>query len=146
MGVILDKATAIAEAKDELRSMLPPGSTVWTILRHRAASGMTRWISPIVLTEVTSFGRTTTVPWDITYLVVRTGIFSRDDKHEGVKIGGAGMDMGFHLVYELSQALYPEGFECIGDQCPSNDHSNGDRNYKPHRHNDGGYALERKWL
>jgi hypothetical protein len=47
------------------------------------------------------------------------------------------MDMGFHVVYNLSSALYRGGFGCIGDKpvrCPSNDHSNGDRDYTPHMH------------
>ena len=66
-----------------------------------------------------------------------------------VKITGTGiMDMGFALVYDLSRTLYPDGFECIGKdaQCPSNDHSNGDRNYAKHNHKDGGYALRQRWL
>jgi hypothetical protein len=82
------------------------------------------------------------------------------------------MDMGFHLVYTLSYALYPQGFGCVGERCPSNDHSNGDRDYTPHGcydengaledrepgpgelrdgcrrhwHRDGGYALTQRWL
>ena len=56
------------------------------------------------------------------------------------------MDMGFHLVYELSRALYPAGFVCSGDKCNSNDHSNGDRDHSPHQHQDGGYALRCRWI
>ena len=82
------------------------------------------------------------------------------------------MDMGFHLVYSLSYALWPDGFGCVGAGCPSNDHSNGDRDYTPHGptdangdpedrdpgpgeardglvrhwHRDGGYALRQRWL
>lgn len=37
-------------------------------------------------------------------------------------------------------------FECIGHGCPSNDHCNGDRDYTPHHHNSGGYALKHRWL
>ena len=54
--------------------------------------------------------------------------------------------MGFAVIYELSQALFPKGFECIGEKCPSNDHSNGDRDYTPHHHNSGGYALKHRWM
>src|SRR5712692_6873174 len=67
-------------------------------------------------------------------------------QYEGIKVSGAGMDMGFHLVYSLSYDLYPDGFECIGERCPSNDHSNGDRDYSPHHHKDGGYALLQRWI
>jgi hypothetical protein len=55
---------------------------------------------------------------------------------------------------ELSYALYPKGFTCLGDggehrrqRCPANDHSNGDRDYSPHQHPQaGGYALRQEWL
>jgi len=55
------------------------------------------------------------------------------------------MDMGFHLVSTLSYYLYPEGFGCTGksegrDRCPSNDHSNGDRDYTPHTQKQIGWA------
>lgn len=76
--------------------------------------------------------------------------------HDAVRVGGAGMDMGFHLVYTLSRTLYPDGFDCVGlyqdnrtdgPRCPSNDHSNGLRDYGPSiRHEDGGYALRQRWL
>lgn len=173
------------EAQTELRRMLPPGSTVQTILRHVSRSGMTRAISPVVDGE------------DATWLVCKAfPFFKRNARHDGITVGGCGMDMGFWLVYELSHALYPDGFECAGDgrepcptcggsgqrstartakgselerhersgtpcddcggygrtgrylpiRCHSNDHSNGDRDYSPHHHSSGGYALAQRWL
>jgi len=62
---------------------------------------------------------------------------------KGIRVGGCGMDMGFHLIYSLSRILYPNGFDCIGDNCPSNDHFNREDNK---HHKDGGYALIQKWL
>ena len=134
----------VEEARSQLRELLPPGSTVQTILRHTSRSGMTRAISPVVDGE------------DISWLVVRAVPgFRFDDRYGGIKRSGCGMDMGFSLVYTLSQALYPNGFECIGERetetgwikrCPSNDHSNGDRDYSPHHHASGGYALQQAWL
>lgn len=68
-------------------------------------------------------------------------------KDGSLKVGGCGMDMGFPVVYNLSATLFRDGFDCIGKGCPSNDHSNGDRNYEPHRHaHAGGYALSSRWL
>jgi hypothetical protein len=49
---------------------------------------------------------------------------NRSGGPDGIKVGGCGMDMGFHLVYNLSYALWPAGFECIGPDCPANDHVN----------------------
>ena len=67
---------------------------------------------------------------------------------DGLKVSGAGMDMGFWLVYTLSRALWPDGYACIGEGCPANDHSNGLREYTAgkHQHSDGGYALRQRWL
>ena len=87
------------------------------------------------------------------YLVAQA-IGAKLGKRDGIIMGGCGMDMGFSLVYNLSSALFPDGFECIGkgddrgafSRCPSNDHTNGDRDYSPHKHSDGGYALRHRWL
>lgn len=129
-----------AEALGELRNILPPGSTVSTILRHVSSSGMSRSISPIICTD--------DGPWDLTFLAVRAGVGKFDPKNGGVKMSGCGMDMGFALVYGLSRMMYPEGHPCTGDRCPSNDHSNGDRDYTPGHvvHRDGGYAVKQRWL
>ena len=32
------------------------------------------------------------------------------DGDMGVKVGGCGMDMGFHLIYNLSSVLYKDGY------------------------------------
>jgi len=133
------------EARERLLAMLKPGDTVYTVLRHVSASGMARWISPLITGE--------DGPYDLTYWVARLLDERVDQKHYGVKVVGCGMDMGFHLVYNLSSVLFPAGFSCIGDggekwgsRCPACDHSNGDRDYTPHQHKDGGYALRQKWL
>ena len=135
-----------AEAVERLREWLKPGDEVYTILRHVSRSGMSRSISLVIGSE--------DGPSDISYLAARALGDKVDERHGGVKIGGCGMDMGFALVYNLSAALFPDGFECIGEgsperwgsRCPSNDHSNGDRDYAPHHHGSGGYALRHRWL
>ncbi len=125
-----------AEAIERLRAAMPPGTTVYTILRHVSRSGMMRHIS--VKTALQGQH-----DWDVAAV---TG--STLAPHEGIKVGGAGMDMGFHLVYSLSYDLYPDGFGCIGENCPSNDHSNERTpNYTLGRmHKDGGYALPQRWI
>lgn len=148
------------EAIDSLRETLKPGMTVYTILRHVSRSGMQREIS---LKLIGGDGAL-----DLDWRAARA-IGLRIGKHNGIIVGGCGMDMGFHLVYSLSATLFRGGFGCIGKGCPSNDHSNGDRDYTPHvddcpqssdeagtdiprkrahrhYHSDGGYALRHKWL
>ena len=126
------------EIRLALGSELPPGAMIYTILRHVSRSGMSRWIdayyhghgSPICLSPQAA--RILGCPLS--------------NRWQGVRLNGCGMDIGFELVYCLSRALYPDGFQCVGEKCPSNDHSNGDRDYTPHHHTDGGYALRHQWL
>lgn len=130
---------------------------------------MTRAIDLYVIKEIDGEPR----PRRISYTASRAGVCSYDNRYEACKAGGYGMDMGFHLAYNLSRTLYPDGFGCIGERCPSNDHINGDRDYTPHVqmlpgwdaakqehtdalvqtvvglghwHEDGGYALRHEWL
>jgi hypothetical protein len=122
----------------QLRGLVRPGDTVYTVLRHVSRSGMSRSIDLYAVID----GE---MRWLTGYAAqaLETAI---DKKNGGLKISGCGMDMGFALVYDLSSTLWPKGFECIGDGCRSNDHFNGDRNYSPHSHRDGGYALRQSWL
>jgi len=151
-----------AKACERLRELLKPGDTVYTILRHRARSGMFRVIAPVVIVN----GDPLCPCW-----LVADAIGAKVHReHEGISMGGCGMDMGFHLVHNLGYALWRDGFGCIGERCPSNDHSNGDRMYfphctgydrlgqpidqpcillncnGPHWHQSGGYALRHRWL
>lgn len=139
------------DAIAELRALLQPGDAIYTILRHVGRSRMVRDISPIVLSpRVIRPGQDLAAhpinPIDLTHIVARALDRSVAYQNHGVRCHGAGMDMGFELVYSLSCALWPNGFECIGDYCPSNDHSNGDHDYSPHHHADGGYGLRQRWL
>lgn len=140
------------EAVDRLRELLPPGTTVRTILRHTSRSGMSRRISAVWIDGE--------VVYDLDRLIHNTGLFRESRDHLGLVVGGAGMDMGFHLVYSLSRMLYPDGVPCTGSsgytptgkpsklpRCHSNDHFNGDRVYRKGKtHRDGGYALSQSWL
>lgn len=164
-----EKAADRAEAIAQLREVYPPGSTVSTLLRHVSRSGMSRTIVVIRHEE------------DISWQVARAIDMPFDRNRGGIKVSGCGMDMGFHVAYVLSRTLYAGGFGCIGKPndaarrwsgaCPSNDHSNGDRDYTPHVvcisanndcaehlhwkedcpardhwHKDGGHALLHRWI
>ena len=128
----------VQEAFDTLRKMLKPGDTVHTILDNVSRSGMSRNIRVVVLRDGEAMHPNYSVSVLLGYPWAKHG--------DGMRVGGCGMDMGFALVYHLSCVLFPNGFECIGQGCPSNDHSNGDRDYTPHHHQEGGYALRHRWL
>ena len=131
----------------KLRETLKPGDTLHTVLRSVSRSGMSRVIDVYHFYTDPKTGEIRQ-EW-LSYWIAKACEFSFQDKsgaHEGIKIGGCGMDMGFEIVYTLGRTLYPDGFECAGEKCRSNDHSNGDRSREPHAHSDGGYALRQEWL
>lgn len=147
--LLTDKEAAIAR----LREWLHPGDTVYTVLRKRAPSGMSRVISTLGLHVDPN--RPDVRISDYTYNVAKALELKIVD--DGVRVHGTGMDMGFWLVYELSAVLFRDGFGCIGEGCPASDHTNGDRNYTPHVvngtvtgmghwHGAGGYSLKQRWL
>lgn len=139
------KERASQEAIKTLHNMgIKPGDTLKTLCVHVSRSGMMREIrvfSPD-MRDISAIAAAAT-GWTLW-------------KRGGVRVDGCGMDMGFHLVYTLSYLMFPDGFQCIGEKtedsehwtrrCPSNDHSNGDRDYSPHLHKSGGYALRHRWL
>lgn len=131
------KEKLIKEAHAHLRKWIKPGMTIYTTLDSCSRSGMSRTISAFIIRK----GE----PWDISGYAARL-IGSRTGKGGGVVMGGCGMDMGFALVYSLSRSLFRDSFICIGEGCPSNDHSNGDRDRSKHKHSDGGYALRHRWM
>jgi hypothetical protein len=162
------------EAVTSLRKLLKPGQKVFTILRHVSSSGMMRVIDLVIIVpdydsvyplkpaEEASYegerdysAKPTRklrgyVPRSISGLAADAMGDSWDDRG-GIKVGGCGMDMGFHLVYNLGRTLYPKGVSCPGrDLCQSNDHVNPgpDRNRygKGVKHRDSGYAFKHVWL
>ena len=126
------------KAIEDLRKLLQPGMRLHTVLRHVSRSGMSRLVDVYLLQG----GEARYLSWSVS----RASGFPLDNRREAIRVGGCGMDVGFEVVYNLSRALWPNGFECIGEGCPSNDHSNGDTDRTPHHHADGGYALRHQWL
>jgi len=134
------------KAADDLRGFIKPGMTVYTTLRHRASSGMFRVIDLHVIID--------NEPRWIGYTAATAMGGRYDDHRQGIKASGCGMDMGFHLVYNLSRTLFRDSFLCIGKDCPSNDHSNDYYHKTPEAkrrapdrlHSDGGYALRHRWM
>ena len=89
--------------------------TAYTILKSVSASGMSRTMKVVTSHE----GQVL----DITWYVAKLGIGTLTEKHgqRVIRVSGGGMDMGFHIVYSLSCALYGSA-------------------------NRGGYTLRQEWL
>ena len=136
-----------AESIATLRQSLKPGDTVTCVLRSVSRSGMSRRIDFYKFEPDASIGFDNGVRtlW-LTFHIGRALGYSLKD--DALDVSGCGMDMGFHVVYSLASVLWPDGFECIGDKCPSNEHTNGGkrRKGKLHGKGGGGYALRSRWL
>jgi hypothetical protein len=113
-------------ALKQLHELLKPGDTVYTSLRHVSRSGMSRWINMYAIID----NEPVCIDHEVKILEDQA-----PQKHDGVYVGGCGMDMGFALVYNLSHYLFKDGYGCIGEKCPANDHCNGDRSYRKHMEN-----------
>lgn len=77
-----------------------PRPTVYTILRSVSSSGMSRDISLVYIKN--------NEPYFITYSAAKAlgdRLVSRNGS-DAIRVNGCGMDMGFHLVYSLSSALF----------------------------------------
>ena len=131
-----DRTRESAEALDRLREILSPGDTLHAIVKHMGRSGMYRSIDIYMIRD--------NEPRWVSGLIARAGLF-RLDKYDALRVGGremnTGLHTGLHMVYETSRRLFPDGFGCLGQGCPSNDHANGDWDSTACWHRDGGYAL-----
>jgi hypothetical protein len=108
------------EAIAHLRLYLHPGTTVYTVLRHCSASGMMREISLHTIDCSNPEHPLSSWTWH-----AARALGSKLGKHDGIRVPGCGMDMGFHLVYTLSQTLF------FDSEMP---------------YRDAGYALKQRWI
>ena len=158
------RTTKAAQAEREtelewMRKHLQPGDTLFTILDHVSSSGMSRNIRFVILT--CHDGKP--VQLHSNYAAEKILGYRRAKRGDGVVVGGCGMDMGFHCVYSISRSMFPDGFGVEG-KLPSG-HTirpktremaakavargavfrgrNGD---KSGWDDDGGYALNHRWL
>lgn len=92
-----------AEAIAQLRKWLKPGDTVHTILDHVSRSGMSRDIRVVILRDGEALHPNHSVAKALGY--------SRASHGDGMRVGGCGMDMGFHIVHSLGYALFGQEAE-----------------------------------
>lgn len=105
------------EQIEKLRNWFPKGSTVYCTVQSVSRSGMSRVIS------IQGYGRDengkvvlddkTGEPWQVFPNYAASVALEWPlvkGSRDGVKVGGCGMDMCFHLVYALSSILYGDGY------------------------------------
>lgn len=115
----------VEDARKSLLQVLKPGDTIFTSLAHCSRSGMQRVIQLHVFRGDKRNPDHLVLGYNAAILLGRR--YDRDK--EGVVMGGCGMDMGFALVHEVSDALFGyggKGYKCLGEgkKCPSNYHTN----------------------
>ena len=94
--------------------------TVFTVLRHVSASGMSRDISHFTIHD----GELMNITWHVSKVSSANSSLRERNGFNVVRVNGCGMDIGFHSVYSLSIALF----------CPNKyDH-------------DSAYKLNQRWL
>jgi hypothetical protein len=109
----MKKATKIdrEQAIDWFRKNCPKGSTVYTVLRHRSASGMLRRIGLVVILPGAAKKAEPMMRFpDWAGAVIYNDRSTLADDPEGITVRGYGMDMDFELVYSISQAVYGDGY------------------------------------
>jgi hypothetical protein len=94
-----EKAEAKAHALEMLHKFVQPGDTIYTIVTHVSKSGMSRDIKMYTIKD--------NEPVYLSGYVARA--LDLRLSNDGVRVGGCGMDMGYHLVMNLSYALH--GYE-----------------------------------
>ena len=94
------------EAIDYLKSIIKKDDVLYTQLNHVSQSGMMRHI------KVRQLKNSTALDWSrlISIALDWKEAKNRFGGYNGIKVGGCGMDMGFHLVYTLSSVLFDDGY------------------------------------
>jgi len=123
--------TEIREALGHLREILKPGDTVYTKLIHVSRSGMYRVIDLLIIKN--------NEPIWLSHYAAKL-LEGYDERHKGCKAGGCGMDMGFHLVYNLGRVLWPDGFPVPVNYWRNRSYAEGEIE------TDSGYALHQRWM
>ena len=94
------------EAIKRLKEVIKKGDTLYTQLNHVSQSGMTRHISVRQIKNNYPLDWTRLVSVALDWKEAK----NRFGGYNGIKVGGCGMDMGFHLIYTLSSVLYDDGY------------------------------------
>jgi len=85
--------------RKQLQAMLPEGATIYTVLRHCSASGMSRRVSLLVIAD----GQLRSID-----ALAADLMGDKVSDKGGIVVGGCGFDAGFHLVYNLACGVRPD--------------------------------------
>lgn len=143
----MSKANEERERKAEhlawLRKHIKPGTRIYTVLRHVSSSGMSRDIDVYAIMPMTdSNGKRFRGPMWLSGRVASVLGMSMS-KDRGIRVGGCGMGMGFHIVMNLSYALH--GHDTIGAEASDAGKLGVPFTPKPKNYR-AGYSLIHEWM
>jgi hypothetical protein len=97
------------DAIERLKSWVMPGDTIYCVLAHKSVSGMRRVIRFYKITGSNKSGKQET--WELSGNIAKALEYGYNDSYGGVVVNGCGMDMGFSVVYNLSDKLFTDGYQ-----------------------------------
>ena len=86
------------EAIRFLRGQLQPNDTVYTVFKHVSRSNKFGVIDVYVVKD--------NIPIRLSWSAAFAIGASYDTKYDGVRVSGAGMDMGFQVVHRMAHTLF----------------------------------------
>ena len=89
-------------SEEWLKKYLREGDTIYTICRHVSRSGAMRHITFYIMLD--------NEPFRINAHIADVLDMKFNKHNDALKVSGCGMDMGFHIVYELSHRLFNNGY------------------------------------
>tara|TARA_B100000795_G_C22363943_1_gene273531 strand:- start:5 stop:328 length:324 start_codon:yes stop_codon:yes gene_type:complete len=92
------------ESIEDLKSYLQKGMTLQAIIRQVSNSGMSRNISFKLINSRNEI-------IDLSYQIAKALEYPFNDKYHAVKVKGCGMDMAFHVTYNISHMLFNDGYQ-----------------------------------
>lgn len=101
------KAREQREAIERLKEWVKKDDVLYTVIRHVAASGMSRNIDVFKFEKCDRHGRVQKLYLSYNIALALGWPMAKDNN--GIKVSGAGMDMGYHLVETLSRKMFNEG-------------------------------------
>lgn len=106
MNATLSKKEQTKQEQEKARAyvlglmLMQKTPTLYTSLKHVSSSGMSRDMKILAAVDGEIL--------DVTWYVAKLGIGTLKERNgqRVLRVGGCGMDMGFHVVYSVSSILY----------------------------------------
>ena len=101
-----------AKAIEQLKGIINKGDTIYYIVKQVSNSGAYRHLDfhKFDIKDEFREGEDRIVKYWLTRLMCDALEYKFKDKTSCMGVSGGGMDMGFHVIYQLSHLLYGDGY------------------------------------